>query len=445
MRFLLLLLCLVLGTSSAQASVLPIQEVVSPKGIKAWLVEDYNLPLVSVQFSFKGGVETDPQEKQGMAVLATNLLTQGAGRYKEKAFQEKLAKHSIQMSFSAGRDYVFGRLKMLKRKKKPAFHLLKLALKQPRFDLPVFERMRAQQKASIKFQLSSPSWQGCYALYQDVFGDHPYGYRSLGSPQTLSHIQQRDVQTFVRQHLTQDRLQVAVVGAISAKELAPILDDVFASLPKRSTLKDVPVFKWPKTQSAVHVAREGEQTNVFFIAPMLKRDDPDWYAARIANYILGGGGFLSHLMKAVRAQEGLTYGISTGLAPMDKASMLTGGFATDNAKADRAITLVHDVWQRFYEKGVSKDAVKAAQDYLTGAMALALTSTDSVASVLLSLLNEGLPLDYLDQREDYFRRVTQEDVMRVIRTWFNPAVLSTVYVGQPEDVQTQKTQMLVTE
>lgn len=429
----------------AQSAVLPIQEVVSAKGIKAWLVEDYSLPLISVQFSFRGGVETDLESKQGLSVLATHMLTQGAGPYDEKAFQEKLAASSIQMGFSAGRDYVQGQMKTLSRKKGAAFKLLRLALTAPRFDQSVFERMRQQQKASVKFQVSNPSWQGRYALYQDIFGKHPYGYRSLGSYKTLSTVQLSDMNSFARSHLVRDRLQVAVVGAMNAKELARILDQVFGPLPQTSSLKEVQPFNWPGEIRSLQVNRKGAQTNVFFVAPMMKREDPDWYAARIANYVLGGGGFISHLMREVRAQEGLTYGISTGLAPMDKASMLTGSMATDNDKTGQAVDLVRDVWGRFYEKGPTEAEVRAAQDYLTGAMALALTSTDSVASVLLSMLNQGLAIDYLDKRNAYFRKVTRDDVLRVISKWFNPDQASYVYVGAPKGVSPDKEQILVTE
>lgn len=444
-RLLFFTVLLFLHATVAHSAILPIVEVVSPQGIKAWLIEDHNLPLVSMKFSFRGGVETDGVLKQGTATLATSLLTQGAGKYDENTFQDKLAANSVNLGFSAGRDYVRGSLKMLKRKEDVAFDLLRLALTQPRFDEPVFRRVQQQQITSVRFQLSSPSWQGRYALYQKIYDGHPYGYRSLGSAATVKAIMRSDVQEFAKKYLTRDNLQIAVVGAISAKELGKRLDQVFGDLPAHGAPDDVPDFVWPKKTTSLLVERKGKQTNILFVAPMLKRKNPDWYAARIANYILGGGGFTSHLMKEVRARKGLTYGISTGLAPMKKVSLIVGSFATDNGKTQQAMTLVQKVWDSFHKKSVTEAEIKAAQDYLVGTMALSLTSTDSLAAVMLSMLNQELGVHYLDEREAYLRAVTQDDVTRVIKEWFNPARASFSYVGMPQDINPDYTQKTVME
>lgn len=436
---------LFLFSSSAQSATLPIVEVTSPSGLKAWLVEDHNLPLVTISLSFRGGVETDPYEKQGLATLTTSLLTQGAGPYDEEAFQEKLASNSIQMSFSAGRDFLLGQVKTLKRTRHEAFNLLRLALTEPRFDQTVVERLKAQQSTSARYQLSNPRWQGRYALYKAIYGPHPYAHRSLGSEKTIDAITVKDVKTFARTHLTREGLKIAVVGAISPKELAQSLDSVFEGLPKESKLDQAKPFVWPQNPKSILIERDGTQTNVIFASPMMMRSDPDWYAGRIANYILGGGSFTSRLMKELRGREGLTYGINTSLAGMQAASFFIGSFATDNAKAGQAVEVVQSVQQGFYKKGVTAAEVTAAQDYLIGSLALSLTSTDLVAGALLTMLNKGLGIDYLDQRNAYFKAVTREDVNRVIKKWFNPQTAFYAYVGMPNGLDPDKTEKPVTE
>jgi len=431
--------------ASAHAAGPQIVEVTSKSGIKAWLVEDHKLPLISLRFAFQGGVETDPADKQGLAVLATSLLTQGAGPYDDRAFQERLAAQSIQMDISAGRDYTVGEVKTLRRAKEEAFHFLGLALTKPRFDEPTFERVRDGQLTAVKAQLANPGWQGRVALFRSVFGDHPYSYRSLGSLGTVKRLTRADAQAFVQQRLAKDKLFVSVVGAISPDELAAALDAVFAALPAQASPDTLGPALWPATNKTILVTREGTQTNILLATPMLHRDDPDWYAAEIANYILGGGGFISRLMKAVRAKEGLTYGIGTSLSSMEKASLLVGHVATDNAKVAEVLSLLKSVWQTFYDKGVTADEVTAAQDYLTGSLPLSLTSTDAIASTLLVMQTEKLGIDYLDKQQEKYRAVTRDDVQRVIAKWFNPDRTDISLVGKPESVTIDQKNELIAE
>lgn len=409
-------------------------EVTSPGGIKAWLVEDHKLPLISAQFAFRGGVERDPSDKQGLAVLSMGLLSEGAGPYDAQAFQDRLAQLSIQMGFDAGRDALGGRVKTLRRNRAEAFRLLGLALTQPRLAEDDFTRVRDQQITVMRFQTAKPEWQARYALYQHVFAEHPYSYRSLGSAQSLMRLTRADAAAFLQQHMAKDNLLVSVVGALSPRELGALLDQAFGKLPERSAPDAVASVVWPAAPKSIRVKREGTQTNVLIAGPMLPREDPDWYAVEIANYILGGGGFVSRLMKAVREEEGLTYGIGSFLAPMDKASMVLASFSADNDKVARALDRVKAVWKTFFEKGVRESEVEAAKDYLTGSQPLALSSTDAIAATLLSMQMERLGPDYLAHRNDLIRKVTVEDVARVIAKWFNPSGLSMSVVGVPAGI-----------
>ncbi len=431
-----------LCASSARAEIVEIQ---SPGGLKAWFLESTRLPLVTVSFAFDGGVERDAAEKQGLASLATSLLTQGAGPYNEQAFQEKLAALSVQMFIQAGRDALIGELKTLRRTKDEAFHLLSLALSKPRFDQDVFERVRNQQLVATRFQIAKPGWQGRYALFRHLFGEHPYGYRSLGSPSSLRAISRDDVILFSRQRLAKDNLSIVIVGDLSIQEASLALDKIFGALPDKASGAE-PVAADLATQGrSILVRREGTQTNILFAAPMLSRRDKDWAAAEIANYILGGGGFVSRLMENVREKEGLTYGVGTGLAPMEKASLLLGEMSADNDKAAKAVSRVKEVWADLYEKGAREEEVEAAKDYLTGSLPLALSSTDAAASVLLDLQRDGFDKDYLARRGDEIRAVGVETINAVLRRWFNPDSASFVFVGEPEGLGADVERELVKE
>jgi zinc protease len=422
-----------------------IQEVTSHSGVTAWLVEDHKLPLIAMHFAFRGGVEQDPVAKQGLTNLTMELLTEGAGPYDAAAFQQQLADNSIALHFNAGRDALSGTVKSLSADKDKAFELLHFTLTSPHFDPKDIERLRAGQLAALRSQLGNPNWQARYALFQYIFGDHPYGERRFGSVRTLAAITQRDIKNFAAEHLAQDNLVVAVAGDITPNELAAALDRVFGDLPRRARLAPVGDISVPQQTAVILVPREGTQTELLFAMPGPKRDDPDWHAAEIANYILGGGGFSSRLMQDVRDKKGLTYGIETGLSPMEYGGLIAGEAATDNPKTGEAWDIATATMRHFYEDSVTEKEIAAAKDYLTGELPLAMTSTDKIAGLLVGLQLDHLGINYLDRRNDMIRQVTPDDIERVIRRWFNPDGLTLAMVGKPEGITPTQTRSLVRE
>lgn len=416
------------------AHFLQIEEVVSPGGIRAWLVRDDRLPLISIRFAFRGGTEQDPPDKQGLAEMTASLLTQGAGPYDVEAFQKKLANNSIRMDFSAGRDAIRGGLKTLKSTRKEAFSLLRLALTSPRFDPDSIERIKAQQITALQFELGSASWQARRALFSHIFAGHPYSLRKLGTEETVNNITSSDIRSFTERILARGNLLVAVTGDIAPAELAIQLDNIFGGLPALPQPAQISEAEWPEERAVILVKRDGTQTNFAFALPMPRRDDPDWFAAEIVNYILGGGGFSSRLMLEARDKAGLTYGIQTALAPMDHASILIGQAAVNNPDAGETLDKIKKVLLDIHENSVTQEEIEAAKDYLTGSLPLALTNTDAIANTLLDIQLDKLGRDYLERRNLLIRQVDTEAVLRVTFRWFDPGKMSFALVGAPEGI-----------
>ena len=145
---LLSLVFLVLPALSARAA-MSIQEVTSSKGITAWLVEDYSVPLVAIRFAFDGGTTQDPAGKEGLANLMSGLFDEGAGNLDSEGFQIKLDDVGAEMSFEAARDGIYGSMRMLAEQRDGAFDLLRLAVTEPRFDQAPIDRIRAQVLSGI--------------------------------------------------------------------------------------------------------------------------------------------------------------------------------------------------------------------------------------------------------------------------------------------------------
>lgn len=441
---LLIVLFVMLG-AAGPAKAAHIQEITSGGGIKIWLVEDHKLPLVSVHFAFRGGVEQDPISKQGLANLSMELLAEGAGPYDAAAFQQKLSEHSIEMKFGAGRDSLNGSMKALSADRQQAFGLLALALAQPHVDVKDFERERDRQLTAIRSQFANPGWQARYGLFQKIFSDHPYSQRRLGTIKSTSSLTRDDVKNFITTHLAQDNLVVAAAGDITGAELAKIVDQTFGQLPPHAHLANIHEISWPPEQAVIFVPREGTQTELLFAMLGPKDSDPDFDATEVANYILGGGGFSSRLMQDVRDKKGLTYGINTGLSPAAHGGVILGEAATDNPKTKEAWDIIQSTMRHFYDDGVTDKEVTAAKDYLTGSMPLALTSTDRIAEKMVELQLDHHPVDYMDKQSEHIRKLTNDDVESAIHHWFNPDHVVLSMVGKPEGMAPTETRSMVRE
>lgn len=425
-------------TQTATANNIPTQEVVSPGGIHAWLVQDKMVPVISLQFAFRGGSALDTEEKAGLANLVASTLDEGAGDLPAEEFHKALEDQSIYLSFSASRDEFRGGIKTLKSNADKAWELLRLALTQPRFDEDEVARVKEQILSDIRNNYSDPQWVAYRTMNDTLFAGHPYHLPGIGFEHTVNKLGVADLREWVRDRLARDQLLVAVSGDITPEELAPLLDQIFGALPEKAKPFQLPDVTLQHVGQSFIVERPIPQTKLVMVQNAIPRTDPDWYAATILNYVLGGGGFNSRLMLEVREKRGLTYGVDTQLQHYDHANVMIVGAATSNETAGQAIELIRQEWTQMATGGVTPDELKDAQTYLTGALPLALTSTDKIADFLLQLQLEHLGMDYPQKRLEKLNAVTVEDVARVARRLLQTNDLTLIAVGQPHGVKASK-------
>lgn len=426
---------MVVAKVPAQADhVLDIQELRSDKDVPIWLVEDHSLPIISVNFVFQGtGSVNDPEDKQGLSRVFARMLTEGSGDMDSRAFKAALENNSISLGFGSGRDTLSGSLKTLRRNKDKAFGLLKLALEEPRFEQQALERVVSSALVQVKAALTNPSWIASRIMNDRAFAGHPYAMNSGGTLSTLPAIQVDDLKAF-QQYLSLDRLKVAVVGDISADEAKTIVDDVFAALPVSSKRNDNPRIDIRNAGTVALVEKDIPQTVVQMYQTAISNDHPDYHLAKVMNYIYGGGGFGTRLMVEAREKRGLTYGIYSFVSSMNYADILGVSCSTKNETVKDILQIVREEAERMREKEVSDEELSTAKEYLIGSLVLEMTSTDAISELMVGLMADDLPVDYLDQRERAIRAATKEDIMRVAKEILSPDSFTTVLVGSPEGV-----------
>ena len=152
-----------------------IQEVKSPGGITAWLVEEHSVPLIAMRFAFDGGNSQDPEGKEGLANFLSAMLDEGAGDLNAKQFQERMEEIAMRMGFDDGRDAFYGSFETLTENRDKAVALLALALNKPRFDTDAVERMRGQLQAGLIHAARDPDRVASEPWTAMAFAGHPYG------------------------------------------------------------------------------------------------------------------------------------------------------------------------------------------------------------------------------------------------------------------------------
>lgn len=406
------------------AQAIDIQSVTSAKGVKAWLVSDASVPLISIRFSFKGGSAQDPDGKEGLANFMTGLFDEGAGNQNADQFQENLDSLGAEMSFYASQDRIIGGMKMLSQNKDAAFDLLKLAVNEPRFDQDALDRIRYQLIAGIEASQRDPEVIAGRKFAEAFYGKHPYAYPSEGTVASLNAIKPDDLKAFHRKNFARDNLHISVVGDIKADELVPVLDKIFGDLPASSELVPVPDAKlgFGVTTSVTY---DLPQTSLTFAYPGVKLEDPDFFAAYLMNQILGGG-FSSRLYEEVREKRGLAYSVSSGLQVRDHANSLMIATATRPEKAQETLKIIREQVAKMAAEGPTEAELQAAKDYVIGSYAVNnFNSSSAVANTLVGLQDAKRSIDFLNERVGLINAVTREQVKAIAAKLFStdPAIL----------------------
>ncbi len=419
-----------LFTLQAQAAV-EIQEVTSPGGIRAWLVEERSIPFMALEIRFRGGSVLDEPGKRGSVNLMTALLEEGSANRDAREFAKTLEGLAATFEFEAFDNSVSVSARFLTENRNDAVALLRDALVEPRFDQESIERVRAQVVSIIQSDEKDPNTIASRTFDELAFGDHPYASSRDGTVESVSSLTRDDLVAAHQNTLARDRIFVGAVGDISADDLGVLLDDLFGDLPETGAPMAAEA-DYQLDGGVTVVDYETPQAVLFFGHEGIKRDDPDFFPAFIANEIMGGSGFQSRLQQEVRVKRGLTYGIGTSLVPMDLGALVLGQVATANETAGETLDVVLDQWRQIAEEGVTEQELDRAKTFLTGAYPLRFDGNARIAGIMVGMQMQGLPIDYIATRNDKVRAVTLDDIKRVAQRIYRPDDLHVVVVGQPE-------------
>ena len=432
-RLVLALILSFFASLPARAEV-EIQEVVSPGGITAWLVQEPSIPFMALELRFRGGASLDNPDTRGAINLMTGLLEEGAADLDARGFARELEGLAASLDYDVGPDALSVSARFLSENRDDAVALLRASLIEPRFDQDAIDRVREQVLTGLRSDAKDPGKIARDAFNAMAYGDHPYGSNYRGTVDSVTALTRADIVDAHGAVLARDRLYVGAVGDITPDELGALLDTLLGDLPAKGAPQP----------GAADTSIAGGYTVIDFDTPQsvavfgqlgIEQDDPDFFAARVLNQILGAGGFESRLMTEVREKRGLTYGVYSFLVPRDHAATLQGQVASSNDRVAEATAVIREEWARAATEGVTPEELNAAKTFVTGAYPLQFDGNGPIARIMVGMQMLGLPIDYIATRNEKVEAVTLEDVNRVAAELLTPDALHFVVVGKPQGIE----------
>lgn len=402
------------------AESLEVKRSVLPNGLTILHTERHNLPIITVTVLVKASPLDESPEKAGLANLTAELLTEGTVRRKAADISEEIEFIGASLKASVDNDYTLVSLSVLKKDAEKGFELLSDVLLNPVFPEEEILRNKELIKGALRQNEESPSYVAAREFKKAVFGGLPYGRLITGSLETLDTIRKEDIMSFHAAYYRPDNSFISVVGDLSAEELKSLVQKFFAGWKYLKTVERRPVHQVEKKKKTLIVDKELTQANIILGHTGMRREDLDYYAASVMNYILGGGGFSSRLMEIIRDEKGLAYDVHSYFAPYKYGGLFEVGVQTKNESAGAVVSEILKQMKRIRQEPVSEKELEEAKAYLTGSFPRKLETNRKIADFLTAVEFYGLGLDYIEKYAKYINSVTREDVLRVANKYLDP-------------------------
>lgn len=408
----------------------------TPNGITVLLVERHGLPIISIQMLIRAGSMNDPEPLGGVANLVANLLDEGTTTRSSAQIAEEVDFMGARLDASAGADASTASLTVLKKDLAKGLAILADIVRRPSFPAAEIERKRQQTLGAIIAQQDDPAAVAEKAFQNVIFQNHPYHRPVEGTEATVPKIQRADITKFYDTYYRPNNAILAVVGDVTEAELMALVDAEFGGWEARDVPPvTAPSPNLPERRRMEVIDRSLTQASLVMGHVGIQRNNPDYYAVVVMNYILGGGGFSSRLLKKIRDEQGLVYGIASHFDARVHPGSFEVSLQTKTATADEALAGVLAELERIRREKVTAQELTEAKEFLVGSFPLRMETNARMAALLSQIEFYGLGRSYFDDYPDKIRAVTADDVLRAAQRYLHPDKLTLVAVGRKAELQ----------
>jgi zinc protease len=375
-----------------------------------------------VTLVIKAGNINESKDKAGLANLVAELLTEGTKNRTSKEISEEVDFIGASLNASAGADYTTITLSVLKKDLQKGFEIFSEILLNPVFPENEVLRKKDMIKGFLKHLEEDPSFVANRALKKEIFGEHPYGRILEGSVDTIDTIQREDLSTFYSHYFMPNNSILSVVGNLSHDELNNLIEnhlDGWKNVNISPCDVSHPLLKKPE-KKVIKTDKDLTQANIVLGTLGVSRNNPDYYALSVMNYILGGGGFSSRLTQSIRDGMGLAYDVHSFLTANKEGGGFQIGVQTKNESANTVIDEILKQLKHIREEYVSDKELQEAKSYLTGSFKRRLDTSRKIADFLAITEYFGLGTDYVEKYPLYINAINKDDILKVAQKYLSP-------------------------
>ncbi|MGQ9571292.1 MAG: M16 family metallopeptidase [Thermodesulfovibrionales bacterium] len=382
--------------------------------------ESHNLPIVMVTLLIKASPLNEPREKAGLANLTAELLTEGTKNRSSIEISEEIEFIGASIDVTVFNDYTTISLSVLKKDVEKGFELFSDILLNPIFPEEEIKRKKMLLKGILKNREEDPAFLAERAFKKEVFGDHPYGRLTEGSVDTLDAIKRDDLNSFYTGYFLPNNSILSVAGDLTEEELNSLIERHLKNW-KKSTLPSIVNRKVNvnRIKKTVQIDRDLTQANILLGHIGISRDNPDYYAVAVMNYILGGGGLSSRLMQKIREEKGLAYDVNSAFIYNKETGLFQIEVQTKNETANSVISEIINQINNIRQNPVSDMELSEAKSYLTGSFLRRLDTHRGIADFFALVEFYNLGLDYVEKYSSYINSITREDILRVAQKYLD--------------------------
>jgi len=417
-----------------QFAIPEVEPIELANGLRIYLREDSELPLVQITAMIGAGTLAAPRELTGFDELfAATLRTGGTLIMPAAPLEERLDLLAADLSCDVGPYTTQIGLSVRHDDLAEGLAMLGDLLRRPALAGDKLELARSKAREAVRRRNDDPDGIAERLLMAALYPAHPLGDSPTDS--TLSAITRDQLIDFHRTHFTPDNLWLAVSGDVSRAELLPLLERLFGDWPRAGNAAvPLPPLVPPQAGLLQVVAKDVPQATIMLGDLGLTKDNPDQYAGRVMNFIFGGGGFNSRLMREIRSDRGLAYSVWSQFQVGRRfPGPVMAGTETKNASVLEALTLIRAIIDDLRERPVTAEELRIATESLVNSFVFSFADPHAVVVQRLQLDFYGYPPDYLARYQERIATVTAADVQRLARAYLRPERQQIIVVGAPDE------------
>ncbi|WP_353427348.1 insulinase family protein [Polynucleobacter sp. MWH-UH19D] len=423
--------------ASAQAT-LPIEQLESFNGAKAYLVQTKSLPMVDIEVSIDAGDRYDPAGKSGLADLVAGLMTYGArgdkGLLSEAQIADEIADLGANIGFSVSGERATLRIRSLSRKdlRDRAVQLVAAMLSAPSYDANIVAREKQRTITSLLEAETKPEYVLERRFKSMVYGNYPLAQSP--SVKSVSAITPADLAQFHKRFYRSDRMIVSIVGDVDQAQAKEIVQNLLKKIPQAgpniptlAQLQRSPVE--PLSEREVFIPFDSQQAHIAMGMTAVTRNNPDYFPLLVGNYILGGGGFVSRLMSEVREKRGLAYSVFSYFSPGKDAGIFQAGLQTKSDQGALALEVMSQTIANFIANGPTVSELLAAKANLVNGYPLRIDNNRKLLDNVSSIVWNDLPLNTMEIWTQQVEAVTLDQVTAAFQKYLAMDRMKIVVLG----------------